>query len=57
MPDDGRHLLGKEHFRLRLPFTGNHISRKNLPDLFQRDVQGKSAAHVSGPCFCVNHLK
>jgi hypothetical protein len=57
MPDDGRYLLGKEHFRPQLPFTGDHISRKVLPDLFQRDVQGKSAAHVSGPCFCVNHLK
>jgi hypothetical protein len=57
MPDDGRYLLGREHFRPRLPFTGDHISRKKLPDLFQIDVQGKSATHVSGPCFCVNHQK
>jgi len=55
--DDGRYLVRREHFRTRLRLTGDHINRKVLLDLFQRDVQGKSATHVSGPCFCVNHLK
>jgi hypothetical protein len=55
MHDDCRHLLGSEHFRPGLQFTGYNINREMLLDLFQCYVLGESA-DLYGPSFMIVFL-